>query len=75
MEMNMGIRHLAEAVIIQSLEDLWDPHHKDESREFFAGEGFRIYGDIAELNTIKKYKLLHYAGGRKYAKTDGIHGA
>ena len=70
----MGIRHLAEAVIIQSLEDLWDPQHREESKIFFEGDGFRIYGEIAELDTIKKYKLLRYAGGRRHVKTDGIRG-
>jgi hypothetical protein len=29
----MGIEHLAEAVILQSLEDLWDPENIDSSME------------------------------------------
>lgn len=69
----MGYRSLAEAVILQSLEDLSDPLHREESREFFGGEGFKIYGDIADLNFLKKIKIIHLTKGRKYDRTAGIH--
>lgn len=68
----MGYRSLAEAVILQSLEDLSDPRHKEEIREFFGGDGFKIYGDIAELNFFKKLKIIHFARGRKYDGTTGV---
>lgn len=68
----MGYRSLAEAVILQSLEDLSDPQHKEESREFFSGDGFKIYGDIAELNFFNKLKIIHLAKGRKHDRTTGV---
>lgn len=64
----MSIKHLAEAVILQSLEDLWDPHYIEGSVEFFEGEGFKICADIAEINRFKQYKILHFLGGRTNAE-------
>ena len=64
----MGIEHLAEAVILQSLEDLWDPENIDSSMEFFKGDGFKICADIAEINSFKQYKILYLLGGRTNAK-------
>jgi hypothetical protein len=64
----MGIKHLAEAVILQSLEDLWEPDYIAGSMEFFKGDGFKICADIAEINRFKQYKILHLLGGRKNAE-------
>ena len=71
----MGVRSLAEAIILQSLEDLSYPQYRDESREFFTGDGFKICGDIAELNSLKKLKIIHIAKGRKNVRTAGVHRA
>jgi hypothetical protein len=68
----MGYRSLAEAVILQSMEDLSDPRHREESREFFMGEGFKIYGDIAELTSINKIKIIHLARGRRHDRATGV---
>jgi len=68
----MGYRSLAEAVILQSLEDLSDPRHRAESREFFGGDGFKIYGDIAELTSFNKIKIIHLAKGGKNVRTTGV---
>jgi hypothetical protein len=38
----VSLKVLAEAVIIQSAEDVLDEHQQAEAVEFFAGEGFRI---------------------------------
>ena len=64
----MSIKHLAEAVILQSLEDLWDPDYTAGSMEFFEGDGFKICADIAEINRFKRYKILHLLGGKKNAE-------
>lgn len=64
----MGIKHLAEAVILQSLEDLWDPHFTGGSREFFEGEGFKICATLAEITSFKQYKILHLLGGKQNAE-------
>ncbi len=71
----MGYRSLAEAVILQSLEDLSDPLHREESREFFRGDGFKIYGDIADLYFLNKRKIIHLTKGRKNDRTAGVHRA
>jgi hypothetical protein len=71
----MGYRSLAEAVILQSLEDLSDPRHREESREFFSGDGFKIYSGIAELNFFNKLPKTHISKGRKNDRTAGVPGA
>ncbi len=65
----MGCRSLAEAVILQSIEDLWSPHHREESREFFKGDGFKIYAKIAELSSLKQIKIMHITGEKKNDRT------
>lgn len=69
----MGFRNLAEAVILQSLEDLWNPLYREESKEFFKGEGFKIYAEILDFNSLKKFKIIHLAGGRKYGRTVSVY--
>lgn len=64
----MGIRQLAEAVILQSLEDLWDPYYRNGSKEFFSGDGYKICADIAEITCLKRYKILHLLGGKRNAE-------
>lgn len=59
----MGIKHLAEAVILQSLEDLWESDYLAGSIEFFEGDGFKICADIAQISRFKQYKILHLLGG------------
>ncbi|HEX8948555.1 MAG TPA: hypothetical protein VF790_06310 [Dissulfurispiraceae bacterium] len=58
-----SIRSLAEAVILQSLEDLWNPARKRESLLFFKGEGFRLYAEIAGINNTKRRSLLGMLAG------------
>jgi hypothetical protein len=69
----MGFRNLAEAVILQSLEDLWYPVHRKESREFFEGEGFKIYAKIAEIDSLRKFKIIHLTGRRRNDRTSRTH--
>ncbi len=52
------MKALAEAIILQSFEDLWDQVHRNESLEFFKGGGFDFYAGIAGLGTAEKLKLL-----------------
>jgi len=68
----MGYRSLAEAVILQSLEDLSDPRYREDSREFFRGDGFKIYGDIAELTSFNKIKIIHLTKGESNDRTTGV---
>jgi hypothetical protein len=52
------LRYLAEAIILQALEDLWNIHHRKESIEFFSGEEFRSYSEIAGMDHFGKLRLL-----------------
>lgn len=71
----MSIRNLAEAVILQSLEDLWNPQFMDESRDFFEGEGFRMTSEIAGINSLEQAKILHLLKGRRHVRHDAVHRA
>lgn len=71
----MKMKALAEAIILQSIEDLWDEAHRRESLEFFKGEGFDMYADIAGLGPAEKSKLLGmiegYLAGQSAADSEG----
>jgi hypothetical protein len=58
MSIDMGIRNLAEAVILQSIEDLWDKNHKSDCLAFFKGEGFRLASEMAGMSAADKLRLL-----------------
>ncbi len=57
-----GIRSLAEAVILQAMEDLWSKTHRQKSIEFFQGEGFKRYADLAGMAVADRAKLLKMVG-------------
>jgi hypothetical protein len=59
----MWEKSLAEAIILQSMEDLWSPEYRRESMDFFKGDGFKICAEIADLNINKQSKILHLVGG------------
>ncbi len=71
----MGIEGLAEAIILQSFEDLLSHDYEYESREFFDGDGFKLCAEIAGIDSIRKSKLLAILGGRNYAKSVKLHQA
>jgi len=49
---------IAEAIILQAIEDLWNAVHRKESIEFFTGEGFAICARIAGMGLKEKLKLI-----------------
>ncbi len=61
----MKPKHLAEAVILQAIEDLFSKDHRQESIWFFRGEGFRLaseisgmrFSEIREIETLLKEHL------------------
>ncbi len=53
-----GVRNLAEAVILQSIEDLWNPISKKGSLKFFEGNGFKLYSRVAGIRYIKQLAML-----------------
>jgi len=54
----MAIKHLAEAIILQSIEDLWERQQKEGCVVFFEGEGFSLCSGMAGINMFHKRKLL-----------------
>ncbi|MBI5097785.1 MAG: hypothetical protein HZB30_00915 [Nitrospirae bacterium] len=68
-----GITNLAEAIILQSLEDIWTPEYNKETREFFSGAGFKICSEIAGLDTMKQFKVLHFIGGKSNGRNFRVH--
>jgi hypothetical protein len=52
------LRNLAEAIILQSIEDLWSKTHQKESIEFFTGEGFRHCADMADMSVVDRLRII-----------------
>lgn len=58
-------RILAEAVILQCMEDMCDPEHCEESREFFQGEGFIVWAEMASMSLSQQIKLIRILTGNE----------
>ena len=62
---NSHARSLAEAIILQSIEDLWHPVSKKGSLRFFGGAGFILCCEIAGISYIRQlamFRMLADAG-------------
>jgi hypothetical protein len=62
---NSHARSLAEAVILQVIEDLWNPLCKKGCQRFFGGDGFELCSEVAGISYIKQLamlRMLAYAG-------------
>lgn len=55
----MGLKGLAEGIILQSMEDLWDKQHKEDCIIFFKGKGFRDCAEMAGMSTLEQLRLLN----------------
>jgi hypothetical protein len=55
----MRVKHLAEAIILQSIEDLWNENHRENSVKFFSGENFRTCARIAGMDISEQIKILN----------------
>ncbi len=53
-----SVKSLAEAIILQSMEDFWGNAYKEESIEFFKGEGFKVCAEIAGMGFDEQHKVL-----------------
>ena len=69
----MGLQSLAEAVILQSLEDFWNLTYREQSIDFFKGEGFKVCSSIAKLDAIKQIEILCFLGGDRHGKSIRLH--
>ena len=59
----MGVKGLAEGIILQSIEDLWNENLRDECIAFFKGKEFSICAEIAGMNLADQIKLLGLVRG------------
>jgi hypothetical protein len=59
----MRVSHLAEAIILQSIQDLWDEEHRQSCVEFFTGEDFRTCAALAGMSTSDQIKIFNMFGG------------
>ncbi len=57
-ENSLRLKALAEAVILQAMEDLWSSTHRRESLEFFEGEGFNQCAELAGMTVVERLKLI-----------------
>jgi hypothetical protein len=55
----MKVAYLAEAIILQSIQDLWDQEHRQSCIEFFTGEDFRTCAALAGMSTSDQIKILN----------------
>ena len=53
-----SVKSLAEAIILQSMEDYWGNAYREESIEFFKGEGFKVCAEIAGMGHDDQSKVL-----------------
>jgi hypothetical protein len=59
----MGVKGLAEGIILQSIEDLWNEDLRDECIAFFKGKEFSICAEIAGMNLADQITLLGLVKG------------
>jgi len=58
----MNIRKIAELIILQCIEDLWNGREKSGSADFFTGEGFPLCAGIAGMDLHDQGSLLKMVG-------------
>jgi hypothetical protein len=65
----MGLKSLSEAIILQSIEDLWNPAYRHDSIEFLKGEGLQISAGLAGMSALDHIRLLRMLNGLSAKKT------
>ena len=55
----MDIRNIAELIILQCIEDLWNERERYLSAHFFTGEGFPLCAGIAGMDLNDQGRLLN----------------
>jgi hypothetical protein len=72
----MGVKELAEAIILQAAEDFLNEDRQEEDVLFFGGEGFRLCSEMAAmehagkcafLDIIRASAPVRYPEKKKYA--------
>jgi len=52
------IQSLAEAIILQAIEDLFDSSERNKSIDFFKGENFTLCAETAGLSTLEQMRII-----------------
>jgi hypothetical protein len=52
------VKEIAEAMMLQAIEDIWLPGKKRESPEFFGGNGFTDCADIIGMSLYERQRVL-----------------
>jgi hypothetical protein len=52
------IRSLAEAVILQAIEDLFDSSERKKSIDFFKSENFTLCAETAGLSALEQIRII-----------------
>jgi len=71
---NGHARSLAEAIILQSIEDLCNPVCRRGSLRFFKSDGFVVCSEIAGISYIKQlamFRMLADVGQKKRLRNKG----
>lgn len=67
----MGLKGLAEGIILQSMADLWDEREREASIAFFKGQDFSVCAKTAGMDLNDQVRLLNMvkeAMGRNNSK-------
>jgi hypothetical protein len=59
----MNVEKLAEAIILQSVEDLWNERYREDCINFFSREEFSICARMGGMNVSDQIKLLNMVNG------------
>jgi len=72
----MGTRELAEAIILQALEDLWDERRREDSVTFLTGRDFPSFRRFLDVDgaslTSMIDRLLHGRASLRRATPVGV---
>ncbi len=55
----MSLKGLAEGIILQSIEDLWNESYRGECIAFFTGREFGICAEMAGMDLQDQLKVLN----------------
>ncbi|MEJ2696543.1 MAG: hypothetical protein P8013_07825 [Candidatus Sulfobium sp.] len=55
----MSLQKLAEGIILQSIEDLWNENYREDSITFFKGKDFELCAEMAGMKLSDQVRLLN----------------
>lgn len=55
----MSLKKLAEGIILQSIEDLWNENYREDSMDFLKSKDFGLCAELAEMELSDQVELLN----------------